>query len=130
MSKLFPKIGSAYRIISAFDEFYASNSIDEAKEKFDSLYSWMRRSRLNPMKNIAEKVKNNSERILNFFKSRLTNAICEGINSMVQAAKRKARGYNTLKGFASMIYLIVGKLDLAAPFRSSFSTTFGVEPLL
>ena len=43
------------------------------------------------------------------------NAISEGINSMVQAAKRKARGYRTFKGFASMIYLVAGKLKLAVP---------------
>ncbi|MDR1329329.1 MAG: transposase [Oscillospiraceae bacterium] len=29
--------------------------------------------------------------MLCYFKSRLTNAICEGINSLIQAAKRKAR---------------------------------------
>ncbi|MDR0993777.1 MAG: transposase [Verrucomicrobiota bacterium] len=53
--------------------------------------------------------------ILAYFKERLTNAICEGINSMVQAAKRKARGYHTFEGYATMIYLVAGKLQLAAP---------------
>ncbi|MDR0220901.1 MAG: transposase [Lachnospiraceae bacterium] len=33
--------------------------------------------------------------MLAYFKERITNAICEAINSMVQAAKRKARGYQT-----------------------------------
>ena len=44
-----------------------------------------------------------------------TNAICEGINAMVQAAKRKARGYHTFEGYSAMIYLVAGKLDLATP---------------
>ena len=34
---------------------------------------------------------------------------------MVQAAKRKTRGYRTFKGFSTMIYLIAGKLELAVP---------------
>ncbi|MBR5949337.1 MAG: transposase, partial [Clostridia bacterium] len=51
--------------------------------------------------------------ILNYFRSHITNAICEGINSMIQAAKRKARGYRTFEGFSSMIYLVAGKLKLA-----------------
>ncbi len=34
---------------------------------------------------------------------------------MIQAAKRKARGFNTYDGYASMIYLIAGKLELAVP---------------
>lgn len=53
--------------------------------------------------------------ILAHFADRLTNAICEGINSMVQAAKRKARGFRTYEGFASMIYLVAGKLHLDTP---------------
>ena len=53
--------------------------------------------------------------ILAYFADQLTNAICEGINAMVQAAKRKARGFNTYQGFASMIYLVAGKLQLDAP---------------
>ena len=34
---------------------------------------------------------------------------------MIQAAKRKARGYNTFEGFAAMIYLVAGKLELPVP---------------
>jgi hypothetical protein len=34
---------------------------------------------------------------------------------MIQAAKRKARGYHTFSGFSSMIYLVAGKLVLAVP---------------
>ena len=51
----------------------------------------------------------------------MTNAICEGINSMIQAAKRKARGYHTFEGFSSMIYLIAAKLKLACPNPLRFS---------
>ena len=37
----------------------------------------------------------------------------EGINSLVQAAKAKARGYRSDRNLATIIYLIAGKLDLA-----------------
>jgi len=37
------------------------------------------------------------------------------INAMVQAAKRKARGYHTFEGYSAMIYLVAGKLNLATP---------------
>ena len=62
------------------------------------------------MKETASTLMNHKEEILNYFTNRLTNAISEGINSMIQAAKRKARGYHTFEGFASMIYLVAGKL--------------------
>ena len=34
---------------------------------------------------------------------------------MIQAAKRKARGYNTFEVFAAMIYLVADKLKLPVP---------------
>ncbi len=67
------------------------------------------------MKDAAKTLKDHRREILNYFQNRITNAIREGINSMVQAAKRKARGFKTYEGFAAMIYLIAGKLKLACP---------------
>ncbi|WP_262394247.1 transposase [Youxingia wuxianensis] len=81
--------------------------MEEARNAFDSLYSWMRRCRLQPMKDAATTLRNHKEKILAYFYHRITNAVCEGINSMIQAAKRKARGFNTYEGFASMIYLLL-----------------------
>ena len=104
LSKAYPK-----------DLFYASKDDREAAKRFKQLYSWMRRSRLTPMKDAAETLMNHEREILHYFHERLTNAVCEGINSMIQAAKRKARGYNTFEGFAAMIYLVAGKLELSVP---------------
>ena len=50
------------------------------------------------MKEAAETLMRHRDKILSFFKNRLTNAICEGINSTIQAAKRKARGFHTFEG--------------------------------
>lgn len=113
--KRYPKTGKAYSIVAALDDFYACYTVEEARNAFDSLYSWMRRCRLQPMKDAATTLRNHKEKILAYFYHRITNAVCEGINSMIQAAKRKARGFNTYEGFASMIYLVAGKLQLAVP---------------
>jgi len=115
MSKRYPQTGRAYRIVAGLDDFYSSRTTEEAGKAFDSLYSWMRRCRLKPMKDAAETLMRHKEKILHYFKDRLTNAICEGINSMIQAAKRKARGFHTFEGYAAMIYLVAGKLQLAVP---------------
>ena len=112
LSKAYPKTGRAFRIVQALDLFYASNDDKEAAAQFKHLYSWMRRSRLKPMKEAAETLMNHEQQILNYFHDRLTNAVCEGINSMIQAAKRKARGFNTFEGFSAMIYLIAGKTGI------------------
>ena len=115
MSKRYPQTGRAYRIVAGLDDFYASRTVEEADTAFQSLYSWMRRCRLKPMKKAAETLMRHKSKILAYFKNRLTNAICEGINSMIQAAKRKARGFHTFEGYAIMIYLVAGKLQLAVP---------------
>ena len=68
------------------------------------------------MKDAAETFMKHEREILHYFHDRLTNAVCEGIKSMIQAARRKVRGYNTFEGFAAMIYLIAGKLAVPHPF--------------
>jgi transposase len=97
--------GRAFRMVQALDVLYASPDEATADARFDDLFRWLRRSRLEPMKNVALTLKRYRDEILNFFATRITNAICEGINSMIQAAKRKARGYHTFEGFATMIFL-------------------------
>lgn len=49
LSKQFPKTGRAFRMVQSLDTVYASKDIDEAREKFNSLFRWLRKSRLEPM---------------------------------------------------------------------------------
>lgn len=53
--------------------------------------------------------------ILRWFTSKINNGILEGINSLIQAAKARTRGYRTVKNLTTMIYLIGGKLELRLP---------------
>ena len=53
--------------------------------------------------------------ILRWFRSRIANGIIEAINSLVQAAKAKARGYRSIRNLKAIVYLIAGKLELALP---------------
>jgi len=115
ISKQYPLTGRACRIVASLDDFYGCWTVEEAEKAFKALYSWMRRCRLDPMKKAAGTMLRRRSKILAYFVYRHTNAMCEGINSMIQAAKRKARGFHTFKGFASMIYLVAGKLELSVP---------------
>jgi transposase len=49
------------------------------------------------MKKVGNTFRERKQEILSYFNSRVTNAIAEGINSMIQTAKRKARGFNTIE---------------------------------
>jgi transposase len=50
-----------------------------------------------------------------WFESKIANGLVEGINSLVQAAKAKARGYRNVETLKAITYLIAGKLDFKLP---------------
>ncbi|ABZ82645.1 conserved hypothetical protein [Heliomicrobium modesticaldum Ice1] len=58
-------------------------------------------------------MKRHEKGILRWFVSNITNGLQEGINSLIQAVKRKARGYRSVRNFISIIYLVAGGLDIS-----------------
>jgi transposase len=113
LCKLYPKTGRAFRMVQALDEVYKCSDVSQAATMFDKLYTWLRRSRLEPMKRVALTLQQHKAAILAYYFHRLTNAVAEGFNSIIQAGKRKARGFGTFRGFSTMIYLECAKLDFA-----------------
>lgn len=115
ISKEFPKTGRAFRMVQSLDTMYRCERYEDGEAVFNRLISWLRRSRLEPMKKVSNTLKKYKQQILSYFFHRLTNAIAEGINSIIQSAKRRARGFRTFEGYVSAIYLAVGKLKLSCP---------------
>jgi len=108
------KTARAYRIRLAFQEFFEQPpALAEAFLK--KWYFWATHSRLEPMKEAAYTIKRHWSGILRWFTSRINNGVLEGINSLVQAAKARARGYRTNRYLINMIYLINGKLNFGLP---------------
>ena len=52
--------------------------------------------------------------ILSWWGLRSTNAILEGLNSLIQSIKRAARGFKNTSYFETMIFLRLGKLNFSA----------------
>ncbi len=103
--------GRAYRMKLGLQKMF-SRSAGISELYFDEWYSWATRSRLEPIIKLARSLKRHKIGILRWFKTRMTNGLLEGINSLVQAAKRKARGYRSPENFIAMIYATVNKMDL------------------
>ena len=57
-------------------------------------------------------MENHWDGIIAWHKSRLSNGLLEGINSLVQAAKSRARGYRNKQNMITIIYLTAAKLPL------------------
>lgn len=78
-------------------------------------YFWATHSRLNAMGVAARTIKHHWDGVLQWVESHVNNGILEGINSLIQACKARARGYRSKENLISMFYLIAGKLQIALP---------------
>lgn len=76
---------------------------------------WAARSRLAPMVELARTLKKHWKGVVRWFTSRISNGLLEGINSLIQTAKRKARGFRSTTNLITMVYLLAGKLNLPLP---------------
>jgi len=109
------KTARAYQIRLTFQELYQQRSLNAGAAFLKRWYFWATHSRLPPMIEAARTVKRHWDGILHWFDSRIANGLIEGINSLVQAAKAKARGYRSTRNLKAMVYLLTGKLDLGLP---------------
>jgi transposase len=109
------KTGRAYQIKLAFQDLYNQPASEAATDYLKQWYFWATHSRLDPMIDAARTIKHHWHGILRWFESRIANGVIEGINSLVQAAKAKARGYRSMRNLKAMVYLLAGKLDLKLP---------------
>ncbi len=71
-----------------------------------------KRCRLQPIKDFVTLVEAHWDGILTWHTNRLSNGLLEGINSLVQAAKARARGYRNKNKMITIIYLTAAKLQL------------------
>jgi transposase len=114
VKKLNLKTARAYHIRMNFQEFW--NQPQQMAATFlKKWYFWATHSRLKPIKDAAYTMRRHWDGILRWFTSKINNGILEGINSLIQAAKARARGYRTVHNLITMIYLIGGKLNFRLP---------------
>jgi len=109
------KTARAYQIRLAFQDLYQQDGTEQAGRYLKKWYFWATHSRLAPMIDAAHTVKRHWDGILRWFHSKIANGLIEGINSLVQVAKSKARGYRSMRNLKAMVYLLAGKLDLRLP---------------
>ncbi|MGH2707043.1 MAG: ISL3 family transposase [Actinomycetota bacterium] len=102
----------AYRWRLQFDAFY-DQPADDAEAYLARWRKGALRSRLEPLIAFARTVEEHWDGILRWHHKRINTGVLEAINSLVQAAKRRARGYRTKRNLIAMTYLIAGKLDFS-----------------
>jgi transposase len=101
----------AHRWREDFQAFYAQDSAD-AEDYLTRWCAGAMRSRLQPLKDFVALVRTHWTGILAWHRSHVTNGLLEGTNSLVQAAKARARGYRNKDYMITIIYLIGAKLPI------------------
>ena len=106
------KTARAWRIKEALRDIYRARS--DAVQSARALKKWLhwaQRSQLPPFKDLAKTIKQHWAGIVKAFDALgLHTGYVEAVNSLLQAAKAKARGYGTTDHFIAMAFLIAGKL--------------------
>ena len=113
MSNMNLKTVRAYNIRKSFQDIYTAESQDEFVTYLNKWYYWATHSQLDPIKEVATMIKKHWDGIVSWYTNQINNGILEGLNSVIQAAKSKARGYKTFKNYKNIVYLITGKLDFS-----------------
>ncbi len=96
------KTARAYQIKLTFQELY-QQPIYLAEVFLRKWYFWATHSRLQPIIEAARTIKNHWAGVLRWFDSQLSNGVLEGINSLIQAAKSKARGYRSTRNLITIL---------------------------
>lgn len=89
---------------------YFAESRQEAETLLKQWHKKTSKSAIGLIQKMSKTVKDHWDGILSYFDSELTTGFLEGINSLIQAAKARARGYRNPRNMISMAYLIAGKL--------------------
>ncbi len=113
------KTARAWRMKHRFQEIHRLCRAGEDPEPlYRAWISWARRSRLEPFKRLGATLKMHLPGILAAYRLGASNAVAENINSQIQAAIVRARGFKSLRSLTNIIFLTTGKLSNlpASPF--------------
>lgn len=113
--EMYPKLGEGYRLKEMFKDFW---DIKDKAEAGGYLAFWCDiaiDSKIFPFQKAAKTIKAHWSGIINYIESKVNNGILEGLNSKIQLAKKRARGYRNTNNFINMIYFTCGKLKFNYP---------------
>ncbi len=101
----------ALQIRESFQDIYKAPTEESFIILLKKWYFWATHSRLEPIIKAAKTIKSHWDGVVAWKKSQITNGILEGLNSIIQAARTKAKGFRNPRYYKTIVYLTTGKLD-------------------
>jgi transposase len=112
----YPVIGKAYGFKESFMDILSNVYGDDTEAQIEEWCKLVLESTIRPMEKFVNMIKSHMFGIKTMFKYKaVNNGILEGLNSLIQLAKRRARGYANVENFKNMVYFVTGGLQLDYP---------------
>ena len=112
--------GRACMLVEAFREIMRTPDVAELERHLHVWYRWARRSRIPEIKDAVLTIRQHWNELLAYARTRLSNAVAEAINGLIQTARRRSRGFDVPAHFRAIIFLLGANLtfDLPDPLPS------------
>jgi len=102
----------AWAIKETLRQLWDYRSETWAGKFFSQWFGWAKRSKLTPIKKVADMIKSHLPNVITYATHGITNGVAEGINSKIMTIKRKCCGFRNSENFKTAIYFHCGGLDL------------------
>jgi len=100
----------AYRVKLNFKAVWGMN-ISTAEEYLKRWCENVKLLNLEPLNEFVRTLENHWQGIINITLTKISNGVAEGINSVIQLAKSRARGFTNIDNFINIIYLIGARFE-------------------
>lgn len=118
----YPQLGKAHSLREGLVDILnaATAKVEDAWEDFNKWMEMATEAKLEPFRKLVNTFKSHLFGIKTFFEQgNVTNGVLESLNSKVQLAKRRARGYTNVNNFVNMIYYVNGGQIFHYPLKST-----------
>ena len=95
----YPELREVYSFKQALHKLYRTRGYNKARRAFLKMVTAMGYSKLKQIQTLRKTLIKWQHEILNYFKTRLTNARVEGFNNKAKLIKRRAYGYRSFKNY-------------------------------
>jgi len=119
LMETYPILGETVRLQELFEDFFEFSAEDEAAAFLAYWCDLVEEYKIQPMIKFAATLKSHWTGVINYVQAKISNGILEGINSKIQLAKNRARGYRNTQNLINMVYFIAGKLKFDYPHYST-----------
>lgn len=95
----YPELKDVYFAKEAMHRLYRCRGYNKARRSMINLLDWLAKSQIPELKRLRKTLMNWRKEILNYFKTRLTNAKTEGFNNVAKSIIKRAYGFRNFGNY-------------------------------